>query len=90
MIGAGKAEHAMVVAAEIENNTPESGHPLNGINQTGSAMLVSRSDGTEGFGRFIFQHHPEYGGALATYTQETGRPDAGCRSTATPTSPAFT
>ena len=70
MIGAGKAEHALVVTAEIENNTPESGHPLNGINQTGSAMLVSRSDGTEGFGRFIFQHHPEYGGALATYTQE--------------------
>ncbi|MGO9350966.1 MAG: amino acid adenylation domain-containing protein [Mycobacterium sp.] len=70
MIGAGKTEHAMVVAAEIENNTPESGEPLNGINQTGSAILLSRSDGTEGFGRFIFQYHPEYGGALATYTQQ--------------------
>ena len=70
MIGAGKTEHAMVVASEIENNTPESGHPLNGISQTGSAILLSRSDGTEGFGRFIFQHHPEYSGALATYTQQ--------------------
>ncbi len=72
MIGAGKAEHAMVVASEIENNTPESGYPLNGISQTGSAILLSRSDGTEGFGRFVFQHHPEYGGALATYTQQRG------------------
>ena len=70
MIGAGKAEHAMVVASEIENNTPESGHPLNGISQTGSAVLIGRSDGTEGFGRFIFQHHPEYSAALATYTQQ--------------------
>lgn len=70
MIAAGKTEHAMVVASEIENNTPESGDPIYGINQTGSAILVSRSDGTEGFGRFIFQQHPEYGGALATYTQE--------------------
>ncbi len=76
MIGAGKAEHAMVMASEIENNTPESGHPLNGISQTGSAILVSRSDGTEGFGRFIFQHHPEYSGALATYTQQR---DGRCR-----------
>ncbi|MGD1236892.1 amino acid adenylation domain-containing protein [Mycobacterium seoulense] len=70
MIGAGKVEHAMVVASEIENNTPESGDPLIGINQTGSAVLVSRSDGTEGFGRFIFEQHPEYGAALATYTQD--------------------
>uniref|UniRef100_UPI00389A2598 amino acid adenylation domain-containing protein n=1 Tax=Mycobacterium sp. HUMS_1102779 TaxID=3383487 RepID=UPI00389A2598 len=70
MIGAGKAVHAMVVASEIENNTPESGHPLNGISQTGSAVLLSRSDGTDGFGRFVFQQHPEYRGALATYTQE--------------------
>ncbi len=70
MIGAGKADHAMVVTSEIENNTPESGYPSNGISQTGSAILLSRSDGTEGFGRFIFQQHPEYSGALATYTQQ--------------------
>ncbi|OBI00954.1 non-ribosomal peptide synthetase [Mycobacterium sp. E2733] len=70
MIGAGKAEHAMVVASEIENNGPDSGYPQRGISQTGSAVLLSRSDGPEGFGRFVFQHHPEYSGALATYTQQ--------------------
>lgn len=71
MIGAGKADHAMVVASEIENNGPESGHPMNGISQTGSAILLSRSDGREGFGRFVFRYHPEYAGALATYTRQT-------------------
>ncbi|MBI2694635.1 non-ribosomal peptide synthetase [Mycobacterium nebraskense] len=76
MIGAGKTDRAMVVASEIENNTPESGYPLNGIRQTGSAILLSRSDGTEGFGRFVFQQHPEYGGALTTYTQQR---DGRCR-----------
>jgi 3-oxoacyl-[acyl-carrier-protein] synthase III len=76
MIAAGKTEHALVVASEIENNTPDSGYPLTGISQTGSAILLSRSDGTEGFGRFIFQHYPEYSGALATYTQQR---DGRCR-----------
>jgi 3-oxoacyl-[acyl-carrier-protein] synthase III len=70
MIGAGKAEHAMVVASEIENNTADSGYPLNGISQTGSAVLLSSSDGTAGFGRFVFQQHHEYAGALATYTRQ--------------------
>lgn len=70
MIGAGKTGHAMVVASEIENNSPESGYPLNGVSEMGSAVLLSRSDGAEGFGRFVFQHHPEYSGALATYTQQ--------------------
>lgn len=70
MIGAEKTRHAMVVASEIENNSPESGYPLNGISEMGSAVLLSRSDGAEGFGRFVFQHHPEYSGALATYTQQ--------------------
>jgi amino acid adenylation domain-containing protein len=70
MIGAGKAEHAMVVASEIENNTADSGYPLNGISQTGSAVLLSNSGGTAGFGRFVFQQYQEYAGALATYTQQ--------------------
>lgn len=72
MIGAGKADHALVVASEIENNPPDSGHPRTGISQTGSAILLSRSDGREGFGRFVFRYHPEHSGALATYTQQTG------------------
>jgi 3-oxoacyl-[acyl-carrier-protein] synthase III len=70
MIGAEKAGHAMVLASEVENNTPESGYPLNGISETGSAILLSRSDGEEGFGRFVFQNHPEYAGALTTCTQQ--------------------
>lgn len=74
MIGAGKADHALVVASEIENNTADSGYPLNGISQTGSAVLLSSSDGPAGFGRFVFQQHHEYAGALATYTrQDQGR-----------------
>lgn len=70
MIGAGKTAHAMVVASEIENNTPESGYPLHGITETGSALLLTPSDGAEGFGRFVFGHYPEYAGALTTYTQQ--------------------
>ncbi len=70
MIGAGKAEHALVVASEVENNSPDSGYPRNGISETGSAILLSRADGAEGFGRFVFQQHPEYSGALATYSQQ--------------------
>ncbi|MDT5284773.1 MAG: hypothetical protein QOJ20_5968 [Mycobacterium sp.] len=69
MIGAGKAEHAMVVASEVENNTPDSGHPLYGLSETGSAVILGSSGGTAGFGRFVFHHHPEYGGALSTYFQ---------------------
>ncbi|MDT5086619.1 MAG: hypothetical protein QOJ61_3662, partial [Mycobacterium sp.] len=69
MIGAGKAEHAMVVASEIENNSVDSGHPLYGLSETGSAVILGRAGGTEGFGRFVFHHHPEYGEALTTYFQ---------------------
>lgn len=72
MIAAGRTGHAMVLASEIENNTPESGYPLHGIAETGSALLLSANadpDG-EGFGRFVFDHHPEYREALTTYTQQ--------------------
>ncbi|RRR44492.1 amino acid adenylation domain-containing protein [Mycolicibacter terrae] len=70
MIGAGRTGHAMVLASEVENNTPQSGYPRNGITETGSAIMLSPSPGPEGFGRFVFEHHPEYRGALATHTQE--------------------
>jgi len=69
MIGAGRAKHAMVVAAEVENNGPDSGHPLYGVNETGSAVILGWTGDTAGFGRFVFHHHPEYGGALETYFQ---------------------
>jgi amino acid adenylation domain-containing protein len=70
MIGAGKAEHVMVVASEIENNTVDSGHPLYGLSETGSAVILSRAGDTDGFGRFVFHHHPEYSEALTTYFQQ--------------------
>jgi amino acid adenylation domain-containing protein len=69
MIGARKAEHAMVVAAEVENNTTQGGHPLYGLLETGSAVILGPADGATGFGQFVFHHHPEYSGALATYFQ---------------------
>ncbi|BCI86023.1 hypothetical protein NIIDMKKI_12290 [Mycobacterium kansasii] len=70
MIGAGKAEHVMIVAAEIENNSAGSGHPLYGVLETGSALILGRDAGHCGFGRFVFHHHPEYGAALETYLQQ--------------------
>jgi amino acid adenylation domain-containing protein len=70
MIGAGKTEHAMVVASEVENNTT-GGHPLYGISETGSAVILGRTGGTAGFGRFVFHHHPEHADALATYTRHS-------------------
>jgi amino acid adenylation domain-containing protein len=69
MIGAGKAEHAMVVASEVETNTADGGHPMYGLHETGSAVILGRSGGSDGFGRFVFHQHPEYGGALTTYFQ---------------------
>jgi amino acid adenylation domain-containing protein len=73
MIGAGKVENAMVVASEVENNTPDSGHQLLGVSETGSAAILSRTDGTAGFGRFVFHHDPEHADALSTYTRHDGR-----------------
>jgi amino acid adenylation domain-containing protein len=67
MIGAGKAEHAMVMASEVENNVPGSDHPPYGLNETGSALILGSTDGTAGFGQFIFHHRPENVEALATY-----------------------
>ncbi len=76
MIGAGKVEHAMVVASEIENNAGrddvEDGHRLLGVRETGSAAILSHSDGTVGFGRFVFHHDPEHVDALTTYTRHDG------------------
>jgi amino acid adenylation domain-containing protein len=69
MIGAGKAEHAMVAASEVETNTAAGGHPMYGLHETGSAVILGRSGGADGFGRFVFHHHPEYGEALTTYFQ---------------------
>jgi amino acid adenylation domain-containing protein len=71
MIGAGTTEHAMVVASEVENNAADGSHPLYGLSETGSAVILGRTSGTAGFGRFVFHHHPEHADALATYTQHS-------------------
>jgi len=70
MIGGGKVDHAMVVVSETENNTAESGDPLLGVDQTGSAVVLSGGDDSVGFGRFVFHHDPEHADALTTYTRQ--------------------
>ena len=67
MIGAGKVEHALVMASEVENNTPDGDHPPYGLNETGSALILGSTDGTAGFGQFVFHHRPENAEALTTY-----------------------
>jgi len=71
MIGAGRTGHAMVVASETENNSGSSGHPGYGLSETGSAVLLSPTNGSRGFGRFVFRYYPEYADALVTYTRHT-------------------
>ncbi len=71
MIGAGKTGHAMVVASETENNSGSDAHPAYGLSETGSAVILSPTDGDKGFGRFVFRHYPEYAGALTTYTRHS-------------------
>ncbi len=71
MIGAGKTGHAMVVASETENNSGSDTHPAYGLSETGSAVILSPTNGNKGFGRFVFRHYPEYAGALTTYTRHS-------------------
>ena len=71
MIGTGKAVHAMVMASEVENNAVEGGHPLYGLAEIGSAVMLGPSDGTTGFGHFVFQHYPEYSRGLTTFARHT-------------------
>ena len=71
MIGAGTTAHAMIVASEIENNTGSDAHPAYGLSETGSALILSPTNGNKGFGRFVFRHYPEYAAALSTYTRHS-------------------
>ncbi|MGV0838480.1 amino acid adenylation domain-containing protein [Mycolicibacterium thermoresistibile] len=69
MLDASDVDGAMVVASEIENNASHSGHPLLGITEMGSAVVLGTGDGTVGFGQFVFRHHPEHADAFTTYTR---------------------
>ncbi|MFG1929625.1 amino acid adenylation domain-containing protein [Mycobacterium sp. NPDC048908] len=72
MIGGGKVENAMVVTSETENNASAGEHPLLGVQQTGSAVVLRKSDDSVGFGRFVFHYDPEHADALTTYTRQAG------------------
>jgi len=52
---------ALVVASEVENNGPMCPEKPRGVAETGSAVLLSRSDDERrGFGNFVFDYHDEY------------------------------
>ncbi|OBF36771.1 non-ribosomal peptide synthetase [Mycobacterium sp. ACS1612] len=72
MIGGGKVQNAMVVTSETENNAADGVHQLLGVQQTGSAVVLSRSDDAVGFGGFVFRYDPEHADALTTYTRQAG------------------
>jgi amino acid adenylation domain-containing protein len=72
MVGGGKVENAMVVTSETENNAADGEHQLLGVQQTGSAVVLSKSDDAVGFGRFVFRYDPEHADALTTYTRQAG------------------
>jgi 3-oxoacyl-[acyl-carrier-protein] synthase III len=69
MISAGKTEHVMIVASEVENNSIEGGHQRYGMHETGSAVILSRSGDLKGFGGFVFHHHGQHNDSLSTYTK---------------------
>lgn len=68
MIAAGNCETAMIVAAEIENNTDSVTDERVGVGETASALiLVSDPSAGKGFSRFLFSHDPESLHAYTTY-----------------------
>jgi amino acid adenylation domain-containing protein len=61
MLHAGKANNAMILAAEIENNREIYPSELLGVEETGSALILDKSpDGTTGFGNFVFKYFTDY------------------------------
>jgi 3-oxoacyl-[acyl-carrier-protein] synthase III len=67
-IQADRCRAAMVVAAEIENNTAEGGHARGGLSEGGSALVLERCNSGEGFGRFLFEAFPHYRDSFVTET----------------------
>ncbi|NUP91709.1 MAG: amino acid adenylation domain-containing protein [Candidatus Omnitrophica bacterium] len=59
LIQAGTAENILLTASEIENNRNFAGQPLRGVNEVGSALLLTGSEkSSSGFGRFYFSTCP--------------------------------
>jgi 3-oxoacyl-[acyl-carrier-protein] synthase III len=68
MIAAENCKTAMIVAAEIENNTDSFTDERVGVGETASALiLVSEPSGDKGFSRFLFRNDPESLNAYTTY-----------------------
>lgn len=58
---AGSVQQAMVVTAEVENNSTVAPHHLLGVCEMGAAAMLHESDdGETGFQAFAFDYFPEY------------------------------
>ncbi|QBD78790.1 amino acid adenylation domain-containing protein [Ktedonosporobacter rubrisoli] len=61
MLKANKANRALLVTAEIENNRDIIPEELLGLEETGSALILDESpDGKTGFGNFVFKYFTDY------------------------------
>lgn len=74
-IRANKYKNAMVVASEIENNADIFPEKLRGIKETGSAVILDKSNNNKtGFGNFVFKNYTDYIDTLSSYTKhENGK-----------------
>lgn len=64
MINSGKASNALIVASEIENNLGPWPDNLMGIEETGAAMFLKKSEDGSGFGDIVFKKFPKYSNSL--------------------------
>ncbi len=63
MISSGKADNALVLASEIENNCERWPEDLLDVEETGSAMFLKKSEDGSGFGDFVFKKFTQYSNA---------------------------
>ena len=68
MIRAGRVSAAMVVTAEVENNADAFPTELLGVEETGSAVILTRAAGeSSGLGRFCFRTFAEHAAAFESH-----------------------
>ena len=72
MIRAGRAEAALVVASEIENNRAAPPERRRGVVETGSALILQRAAGPAGFGRFHSKAFTDHIDALRSHAEAAG------------------
>lgn len=69
MIQAQKANNALIVTSEVENNRDKLPADLYNLEATGSALFLDISpDSKSGFGNFVFKHFAGYIDSLITHT----------------------